>query len=54
METIKPIYIKLLIGAITVFVIGVGIMLSDIYNKVGRLEFDMMHITGACPVKHAK
>ena len=54
MGDIKPIYIKLLIGAIAVFVIGVGIMLSDLYNKVGQLEFDMMHLTGACPIKHFK
>ncbi|MBP7055234.1 MAG: hypothetical protein KBB52_00045 [Candidatus Omnitrophica bacterium] len=54
MLKVKPIYIKLLIGAIAVFIAGVGIMLSDLYNKVGDLEFEMLHLTGACPIKHHK
>lgn len=52
MGNVKPVYMKLLIAAMAVFVVGVGIALSDLYNKVGQLEFDMMHLTGACPVKH--
>lgn len=54
MAGVKPIYIKLLLAAIAVFVIGVCVMLSDLYNKVGQLGFEMMHVTGTCPVKHAK
>lgn len=54
MEKVKPIFIKLLIGAIAVFVIGVGALLSDLYNKVGQLEFEMFHLTGKCPVVHTK
>lgn len=54
MEKVKPIYIKLLISAIAIFVVGVGIILSDLYNKVGQLEFEMMHLTGKCPVQHSR
>ena len=54
MGKINPVYIKLLIGAIAIFVVGVGIMISELYIKVGQLEFDMMHLTGTCPLKHGK
>lgn len=54
MWQVRPIYIKCLIGAIAVFVVGVGIILSDLYNKVGQLEFEMIHLTGKCPVNHSR
>ena len=38
MEKVRPVYIKLLIAAIIIFVIGVSIAISDLYNKVGNLE----------------
>ena len=38
MEKVKPMYINFLIAAIIIFVIGVSMALSDLYNKVGALE----------------
>ena len=53
MQQVKPVYIKLLIVAIAIFVVGVGLALSDLYAKVGQLEHDMMHGgPGKCPMKH--
>jgi len=49
METVRPVYVKLLIGALILFVAGVCVALSDIYYKVGSLEHDMMHVTGKAP-----
>jgi hypothetical protein len=52
METVRPIYKKLLIAAIAIYVIGTTFILSDLYNKVGALEFAMDHVTGKCSGKH--
>lgn len=52
MKDIKPIYIKLLIAAAVVFVLGVSMALSDLYQKVGTLEFDAMHAQGKCAIRH--
>jgi hypothetical protein len=38
MTGVKPIYIKLLIAAIAIFIIGTALALSDIYYKLGRIE----------------
>lgn len=45
METIKPVYKKLLIAAIVIYVIGVASMLADIYMKVGAIEHALVHIS---------
>ena len=52
MDNVKPVYIKVLIIAAAIFVIGVSMALSDLYQKVGNLEHDAIHGQGACPVKH--
>ncbi|MBN2453204.1 MAG: hypothetical protein JXB40_02945 [Candidatus Omnitrophica bacterium] len=52
MEKIRPEFIKALIAAAVIFVIGVGFMFSDLYAKVGALEFHMMHATGKCKIDH--
>lgn len=51
MEKIRPVYIKFLIVAIAVFVIGVSVALSDLYQKVCSLEHDLIHPEGKCPLK---
>lgn len=38
MENVKPIYKKLLVVAIAIFVIGTAFALSDLYYKVGEME----------------
>ena len=38
MNNAKPIYIKLLIAAIVIYVIGVTIMQADMYVKIVRIE----------------
>lgn len=45
MEKIRPVYRKLLIAAIIVFVAGVAVMISDIYMKVGKVEHALMHMS---------
>lgn len=46
MEKVKDIYIKLLLGAIIIFAIGATYILSDLYDKVGSLDHDVMHLKG--------
>jgi len=48
---INPVYIKLLIGAAAVFVVSVSLMLSNIYDKLGRVEHALSHITGGAADK---
>ncbi len=52
MDTVRPIFKKLLIAAIAIYVIGTAFITSDLYNKVGTLEFSMDHLSGKCPAKH--
>ena len=52
MEKVRPVFIQLLIAAAAIYVIGTAIIMSDLYNKVGVLEFAMDHISGKCPAKH--
>jgi hypothetical protein len=52
MDTVRPVFKKLLIAAIIVYVAGTAALLSDLFEKVGKLEFDMMHITGKCAIPH--
>ncbi len=52
MENIRPVFKKLLAAAIVTYIIGTALLLSDLFEKVGKLEFAMMHITGACTAHH--
>lgn len=46
-------YVKLLLGAVIIFAIGITCILSDLYVKVCTLEHEMMHVKGvkntSCP-----
>ena len=52
MDTVRPIYKKLLIAAIAIYVVGTALLLSDLTYKVGQLEHVIMHHTGKCSAKH--
>ena len=52
MENIRPVFKKFFVAAIVVYVIGTAFLLSDLIEKVGKLEFAMMHITGTCAAHH--
>jgi hypothetical protein len=52
MDAVRPIFKKLLIAAVAIYVIGTAFLLSDLYNKVGALEFTMDHVTGKCSADH--
>ena len=52
MDTVRPVFKKLLAAAIVVYVVGTALLLSDLCEKVGKLEFAMMHITGTCAARH--
>ncbi|MEI6863368.1 MAG: hypothetical protein WCK38_03110 [Candidatus Omnitrophota bacterium] len=43
MKKVKPIYIKLLIAAVALFVIGTTVALSDIYSKICNIEHLLVH-----------
>ena len=45
MKEVKPVFIKLLIAALAVFIIGVSVALSELYHKVGAIEHEMSHIS---------
>lgn len=42
----RPIYIKLLILAIILYVIGTTIIISDLYYSICRIKHELFHITG--------
>jgi hypothetical protein len=43
MANIKPIYIKLLLVTIVLYVVNLTFLLSDIYYKIGRIEHVLIH-----------
>ncbi len=45
MKKINPVYWYMLFAAIAIYVIGVCMMQTDLYKKVGILEHDAMHVT---------
>lgn len=49
MSSVNPIYKKLLIAAIAIYVIGVSILLSDISYRLGDIEHKLAHIKIVCP-----
>ncbi len=51
-QGVRPIYWKLLIGALVIFIISVSVMLCDIYERLGDLEHGAVHAGGKCPLKH--
>ena len=52
MNAVKPIYIKLLILGIVVYVVSVSIMLSDLYHKVVNIEHALSHTSSEHNHKH--
>ena len=46
MGNARPIYKKLLIAAIVIYITGVAFILCDIYMKVGGIEHALMHMNG--------
>lgn len=52
MGNIRPIYKKLLIAAIVIYVTGMTFILADIYSKVGEIEHCLMHMPGGNQHKH--
>ncbi|MFA6078947.1 MAG: hypothetical protein WC779_04290 [Candidatus Omnitrophota bacterium] len=49
MKPVKPVYIKLIVAAIVVWVIGISIIVTDLYLKVGKIEHEMIHTTSPHP-----
>ena len=55
MEKLQKRYLTLFLGAVIIFAFGLTFILSDLYNKVGIMEHEMMHLKDArkgviCPV----
>ena len=46
MDDVHHILKKLLIAAGIIYIIGITVILSDLYMKVGRIEHSLMHVTG--------
>ncbi|MBU4487791.1 MAG: hypothetical protein KKI13_01840 [Candidatus Omnitrophica bacterium] len=47
MEKIRPVFKKLLIAAIVVYVIGTCVIMAELYYKVGNIEHALAHMPGA-------
>jgi len=54
MSAIRPVFKNVLIAAIVLYVVSTTIIISDLCNKVGQMEFELMHITGKCGAHHGK
>ena len=52
MGNTRPIYKKLLIAAIVIYVTGVTFSLANIYRKVGEIEHALTHASGAHQHNH--
>jgi hypothetical protein len=52
MESIRPIYKKLLIAAIAIYITGTTFMLADIYMKVADIEHALTHISAGHSQHH--
>lgn len=48
MEEVRPIFKKLLLVVIVLYIAGTAYMIGDLYMKVEKLNHRLMHI----PVKH--
>jgi len=53
MDSVKPLYWQLLIGATAIYVIGTCYIMSDLYAKVGALEHTMVCETKGCQYRYA-
>ena len=54
METVRPIFRRLLLAAIAAYVIGTALLLSDLCYRVGSLEHDMVCSAGKRAPSHLK
>jgi len=52
MGNIRPIYKKLLIVAIVIYITGVTFILADIYLKVGEIEHALSHTSAGHQHNH--
>jgi hypothetical protein len=52
METIRPVFKKLLLAALILYAFGSAFILSNLTHRVGQLEHSVDHITGKCAEKH--
>lgn len=43
MVNARPIYKKLLIAAIAIYIIGMTVLLADIYIQIGEMRHALMH-----------
>jgi hypothetical protein len=44
MEPVKPVFKRLLIAALVVYVIGMCVIQTNMYFRLGRIEHAMMHM----------
>ncbi|MDB4349566.1 hypothetical protein OAA99_01270 [Omnitrophica bacterium] len=44
---VRPIFIKLLIAAIVIYLIGSCFIHVGLYHRLGKIEHEMVHATGA-------
>ncbi len=42
---IRPIFKKLLIAAIVIYIIGSCIIHADVYSRLGEIEHKLVHVT---------
>ena len=47
MEKVRPIYKKLLVAAAILYILASVYIQSNLYNRIGRLEHQLSHLTGA-------
>ena len=45
-QPVGPLFKKLLLAAIVIYIIGSSMIQSDLYNRVGELEHQMFHLRG--------
>jgi len=45
MKNIRPAYVKALMAAIVIYLIGMTIIVSDLYRKAGGLEHRLVHMS---------
>jgi hypothetical protein len=46
MDKVDSDLVKLFLGAVIIFSIGLTLILTDMYNRIGRAEHVIMHLTG--------
>lgn len=53
MKQTKPIYIKLLIAALALWIIGMSFCVTELYRKIGEVEHALVHVNIG-PCRHQK